>query len=591
MALTLESNRQLPSLTSTKIRMSSKRARLSSSFCEDSASVSCETSDSSDTFDVLQLGAISMTATPVVSNLLKMPMALLIKLTNYFSVRDFHNYTLVNRRLLPIVGRLEVVKVHSSLDSMDETQFAMTRTLVKQLEIPPAIAQVFYDRLLTMTTLENLTLSDKSFGNFVGHRDNDNDEKKQVQILSSFPKLRSLTLHECLGDIKRFKLFNPASLTHLAIEDDSDACEDGKCPFHLQLGRQAQSQVGHRELMNELSEFSELQSLSLMSSVTDADWRYPSLLHFPSLTKLHLHVESHLPHRFTHMYDLDQLPELQHLSLEFVAQGLPVPIVPGTCDCLDVLVRIKKLRTLDFNLNLCDEGEGEEVEEAYYLPTLQLIMGKIRAVTQLTSLGLAVNVPLLRKALQFLATPAVISTVAKVSTTEDVKLPPIVSLANNLRELRLDSNVCVLTSRQKEVFAALSKFTALTSLKISNLSSPPDDFKFLTSDDQISLPALPALRELQELDFTGSRSSFSINPGKTQVDWMKMFAPTLQKITMPAMKAMGKPLVKKFIEVIGTMPRIREIVLPPTFLNAFLTSQRHLFVDELRKLHPEIEFS
>lgn len=576
------------------MRLSSSASCTPYKFCEDSSAL--DTFATSDADQPLQLPETTATIDSKVSNssssLLKMPLALLIKLTNYFSVLDFCNYTLVNRRLVPIVGRIEFIKMQNSTDlRYKEFKFAMAHTLPKQLEISLVMAfDAFYSNLLTMTTLESLTLLNndsqtmdtstardsllKRICNFDIVNGEKQQSKFQSRLLPSFPKLRSLTLKECLGDIKLFNLFNPGSLTHLAIEDDSDVCDDGKCPFHhqyqlkdgLQRTQRTQSRAEHCDWLSQLSG---LQSLSLMSTMTDADWRYPSLLHFPSLTKLQLHVESHLPHRFTHLEDLDQLPELQHLSLEFVAQGLPVPILPGTCNCLDVLVRMKKLRTLDFDLNLGDEGE-EMDGEVHYIPILQLIMGKIRAAIQLTSLGLAANVPLLRKGIQFLVTPASISTDAKVSTT-------IVSLANNLRELRLNSNVGVLTSHQKEVFDVLEKFTALTSLKISNLSSPPDNFN--------------SVRELRELDFTGSRSSFTTNPGKTQLDWMRMFPNTLQKITMPTMKSMDTPLVKKYIEVIGSMPLIREIVLPPTFLVAFKSSLRHIFVNELRKLRPEIEFS
>lgn len=319
-----------------------------------------------------------------------------------------------------------------------------------------------------------------------------------------------------------------------------------------------------------MAKFGSLTSLSLMSNHTEPEWRYPSLLHFPSLTKLQLHVDSHAPHRFTCLNDLDQLLELRHLSLEFIVQGM-TPILPDTCSCLDVLPRIKRLDTLDVDLKFEEAGR-------YYIPIWKIVMEKIRAAAQVTSLGLNGDVALLRKGLHFLTEPATPAT--PVIGLVD---PQVSAFVSNLRELRLNGKMNVLPPHQKEVFTALSKFAALTSLKISNLPSPPEDF--LAGSDRLCA--------LRELDFTQT------NPGKEQVDWMQTFSTTLQKIVMPATKAGDALLVKKYIEVIAAMPLVREIVLPPTFLTAFQhrhndnggESLRHVFVDELRKLRPEIQFS
>lgn len=169
------------------------------------------------------------------SSLLKMPLALLIKLTNYFLVCDFFNYTRVCQRFSTIVGRLESVEArHSQYTILGETKFAMTHSLPKQLEISLAAAfEPFYANLVAMTSLEKLLLLSQLFQDTDNSmirakllkllRDSetalphcDNNEQKQSQQLGlqsqmrlpSFPKLRSLAMENCLGYTQLFDLFN-----------------------------------------------------------------------------------------------------------------------------------------------------------------------------------------------------------------------------------------------------------------------------------------------------------------------------------------------------------------------------------------------
>lgn len=553
--------------------------RLSDELCEGSSTL--DTFATSDVDQLLQLPETTTTIESKVSNssssLLKIPLALLIKLTNYFTVRDFHNYTLVSRRLSTIMGRLEFVEANHWNDSLSKgTRFAMTRTLPKRLEISLALAfGTFYDNLLAMaTTLENLTLLSDDFKDIdnsmiedqLRERIRDNDEQSQeessslkVVTLPSFPKLRSLTLKKCLGSTQLFDLFNMESLTHLAIGDESSSCEDNGCPFHIyQEEGKDEDEAESQEWLHKLSG---LQSLSLTSSEPSVGWRYSSLTNFPSLTKLQLHIESNSSHQCDVLNELDQLPELTHLDLEFVVEDLED--YSDTCDCLDVLPRIKKLRTLDFNLQLKEASDNGRLDPN---PMLRLIMEKIGAAGQITSLGLMSDSLILQNALYFLA--------PKTEMGKDAESKASV-FVGNLRELRLESKLSVLCS-QNEVFAMLDKFTALTSLKTANLLPPTKDFK--------------GLRQLRELDFNSPDFVFTSNYKQAIIDWMQTFSATLVKIKMPPKSYLREVEVKQYIETITAMPLVREIVLSPSFLLAPI-SLRHFFVNELRRLRPEIQFS
>src|ERR1700722_9039814 len=113
--------------------MSFKRMRLSSS-TSSAPNKLCEGSATSDAHLLLKPIEMTTTVELKVSNsipsLVKMPLALLIKLTNYLTVREFSNYTLVNRRLSTIMGQLESVEARHSENSLgDGANFAMSRTL------------------------------------------------------------------------------------------------------------------------------------------------------------------------------------------------------------------------------------------------------------------------------------------------------------------------------------------------------------------------------------------------------------------------------------------------------------------------------
>lgn len=566
---------------------SSSPKRMRSSASATAATSTSSHPESSTTITTITAAPPDSSTLSSLSGLLTIPLALLTKLTNYFTVRDFCNYHLVSRRLSTIIGRLESVEAHHSTTSISkETKFAMTHTLPKQLEISFVAAfDLFYDNLFGMTTLESLTLLSQSFKdiNGVKTRDNlrerirhsqwqlagENEQQQQDEIKSlmkfppSFPKLRSLILTECLGDTKLFDLFNLGSLTHLAIGTESDCCEGefAYCPFHIYSDEGSFENAEHcgREWLQR--NFSGLQSLSLMSDEHAVDCKYPSVTNFPSLTKLQLHIESDAPNRISILSELKDLPELKHLNLKMILHSTSNEV---TRDHLDVLPQMKKLCTLDLHLQSQMINPGESTS------TMRAIMAKIRVANQLASLSLESNVPILRIALQSLAAPNPTSTSAITATSENKSTQS--SFTTNLRELKLNSSVVGLPSHQKEAFEAVEKFTSLTSLKMSNMSHPPD--------------SLRALHKLRELDFSTSRptSVFAPQLTKSHLQWMQMFSATLVKLTMRFTKDIDESLLKKYIEVIVTMPLVSKIVLPSSLLCHNGDCLRNFFVDQLRKL-------
>lgn len=541
----------------------------------------------------------AVTASSNISNLsglLNLSTSLLTKLTNYFTVNDYHNYTSACSRLSKIVGALDHVEAgiavaDSNNDYLARDKFVMFRTQPQRLTISKKILAQFAVNLAAMRTLKKLTvigivdslLSLPPLTSAIELINNCNSSNSSnSQNCRSLPRLSELEWKQCPSSFALLNLpktssnsstnLSGDSLTHLKIDTNSLSCQEFGCPIHIYSPPTTAAES--KEQQEWMTSLSTLKSLSLGSSSYKPMWSYPSMLNFPNLTYLHLSLTtSDIPNNVKCMLELDRLPELSTFSVQFSTnKEIPSNKYDKNYGYFGVLSRMKKLRTFDLSL-LFAVGP-----ESWRYAALQTVMEYVRDATQITSFSLSTEYPI--EALKTLSTITVMTADADSVTTETnaTSTEFASSFAVNLRSLRLNGNVGLNQKQNENLLTQVGKFTALTSLGCPS------------SLAHTKLIALPHLRELDLSNLSSSsyeNERAIILTSQVHLNWLREFSSTLTKVVMPCRYLGDAFLTEYFANAFAKMSAMREIVLPISPHATF----RELFVNLLRQSRPEIQLS